>query len=467
MFAAGDDLLKRMTAVSAEDVLFPLLVQLTVILLAARAFGLLFKRFGQPTVVGEIAAGLVLGPSVLGALFPSAFALLFRPDFPGLSPADADPLVGRVLMTISQVGLVLLLFLVGLEFEFDHLAVHGTSALAISVAGVVVPFGLGCALGAWMHPLVAADLPWLGFVLFMGVSMCITAIPTLGRIMLEMGITKTPLATITITAAAVGDAAGWILLAAVAALTRAEFDGLKTVSMIVATLAFALFMVWLARPLLCRLTRAMVAAGKGDLGVNSLAVILALLFVCSAVTNRIGIFAIFGAFLFGAVLSGEAEVREAIGRKLRDFVTAFFLPIFFAYTGLRTNIGTLTGVDLWALAGLVTLVAVAGKFGGCSVAAWLSGMRPREAACVGALMNTRGLVELIVINVGMDLGVIPPSVYCMLVLMALLTTFLTTPMLLAAMPGTQLEPLIRESGFLGEGQGEGGQTCLDDCRSTV
>ncbi|MGL4550704.1 MAG: cation:proton antiporter, partial [Gemmataceae bacterium] len=421
-----------------------------------------FRQIGQPAVVGEIAAGLVLGPSVFGAFFPDAFAAVFRPDFPGLPAAASDQMLRRVLMVISQIGLVLLLFLVGLEFDFSHLAVHGTSAVAISVAGTVVPFALGVALGWGIHPLVAPGLPWLGFVLFMGVSMSITAIPTLGRMMIEMGITRTPLATVTIGAAAVGDAAGWILLAAVAALTRSQFDGLHTAGMVAATAGFGLFMWLVAKPLLSRLVRAMLAAGKGDLGVNSLAVVLALLFACGVVTNLIGIFAIFGAFLLGAVLSGEAEFREVIGRKLRDFVTAFFLPVFFAYTGLRTDAGTLGSAELWALAGLVSLVAVAGKLGGCGVAAWLTGMRPREAACVGVMMNTRGLMELIVINVGMDLGVIPPSVYCMLVLMALLTTFLTTPALLAVMPGTALEPLIRASGFLGDGGRR-----VDECRDAV
>lgn len=450
MFATtpNDDLLRRMAAVGVEELILPLLVQLALIVVVARVFAYLFRRIGQPAVVGEIAAGLVLGPSLLGALFPSVFEAVFRPELPGLSVAASDQLLGRVLTVLSQIGLVLLLFLVGLEFDFDHLAIHGTSAAAISLAGTIVPFGLGMALGWCIHPYVAADLPWWGFVLFMGVSMCITAIPTLGRMMLEMGIIRHPLATVTIGAAAIGDAVGWILLAAVAALSRSEFDAWKTATMIVSTVLFALVIMLVGRPLLSRLVRYLLKGGNSDIGVNGLAVVLALLFLCSSITNRIGICAIFGAFLFGAVLSGETAFRQAIQRKIGDFVTAFFLPIFFAYSGLRANIGTLGTTELWLLAALVSLVAFAGKFGGCGLAAWWTGMRWRESACVGVMMNTRGLMELIVINVGMDLGVIPPSVYCMLVLMALLTTFTTTPVLMAVMRGTPLEPLLRESGFL-------------------
>jgi Kef-type K+ transport system membrane component KefB len=270
--------------------------------------------------------------------------------------------------------------------------------------------------------------------------------------MLEMGISKSSLAAVTISAAAVDDAAGWILLATVTALTKAEFALGRTLRMIAATLGFAAFMIVLTRPVLTRLVRFLLRIGNGELGVNALACVLVLLFLCAIVTNLIGIFAIFGAFLLGAVLSGETAFREAIARRLSDFVTAFFLPVFFAYTGLRTNIGTLESGHLWLLAGLVCAVAILGKFGGCTLAGWFSGLKPREAACVGIMMNTRALMELIVINVGKDLGVIPDSVFCMLVLMALLTTFMTTPILLWASRGTELEPLIRDSGFLGNRQ---------------
>jgi Kef-type K+ transport system membrane component KefB len=445
MFADAT-LLQQMRSVHTEELLLPLLVQLVLIIAAARLFAGLARRVGQPAVVGEIAAGLVLGPSVLGVLSPHLFQLVFRPAVADLPPEASDLMLSNVLTALSQVGLVLLLFLVGLEFDFGHLKYHGKVTLCVSLAGLVVPFGLGALLGAAAHGAVAPDIPRSGFVLFLGTAMAITAMPVLGRMMLEWGITRTRLATVTIAAAAAEDACGWILLAAVAAAARAAFDPVQTALMIAATAAFGAAMVFVGRPALTRLARAALTA-EGELSVNGLAVLLVLVFLCASVTNVIGVFAVFGAFLLGAALSGEEALREAIQRRLRDFVTGFFLPIFFAYTGLRTNIGALETPALWGLALAVTLVAVAGKFGGCALAGWLSGMRPREAACVGAMMNTRGLMELVVINVGKDLGVIPDSVYCMLVLMAVATTVMTTPLLMALMRGTELEPCILASGF--------------------
>lgn len=443
-----DHWLHALKHTSVEEMLLPVLFQLALIIVVARVFAVLFRRIGQPSVVGEIAAGLVLGPSLFGRLFPGAFAAIFHPDVPGMPFELSNALLGWILTTLSQLGLVFLLFLIGLEFDFSHLRWHGKAALAISVAGVALPFGLGVGLAVWMHPLVAATVPALGFALFLGTALSITAIPVLGRIMLELHITRTRLGAITISAAAVDDAGGWMLLATVAAIVGANFDPVRILLMAAEVVAFSLVMVLLARPLLTRWVRLVMRRGDGEISVNSLAVLLAVLFTCSIATNLIGIFAIFGAFLLGAVLSGEAAFREAVNRRLRDFVTAFFLPIFFAYTGLRTNVGELGTWQLWGLCGLVSAAAVVGKFGGCGLAAWLSGFSPRESACIGALMNTRALMALIVINLGKDLGVIPDSVFCMLILMALLTTVMTTPAVLRLMWGTELEPFIRRSGFL-------------------
>jgi Kef-type K+ transport system membrane component KefB len=445
-------ILQQMKAVSVEELLLPVLIQLALIIAAARIFAVLFGRIGQPAVVGELAAGLVLGPSVLGRVWPDLFNAVFHPALAGLPVEASDLLIGRVVSALAEVGLLLLLFLIGLEFDFGHLRWHGKAALVVSLAGMGVPFALGMALGAWLHPLVAVDIPWLPFVLFMGTALAITAIPVLGRIMLDLGISRARLSTLTIAAAAVGDATGWILLAAVAALARSyrgeegAFHPAHTVGMIAATLAFTLGMVLVARPLLCRWARRAMQAANGELSINALAATLVLVLVCGMATNLIGIFAVFGAFVLGAVLSGEHEFREAINRRLRDLVTALFLPVFFAYTGLRTRVDTLETWQLWGLAAAVSAAAILGKFGGCGVAAWLGGLSPRESALVGAMMNTRGLMELIVINVGKDLGVIPDSVYCMLVLMAIFTTFLTTPLIRYLMPGTELEPLVRGTG---------------------
>ncbi|MCY2990684.1 MAG: cation:proton antiporter [Planctomycetota bacterium] len=439
-----------------EEMLLPVLVQLVVIILAARLFAKLFRKLGQPSVVGEIAAGLILGPSCLGYFFPQLAEAIFHPHWhsPELPHALFDATMNWIFSTMSQVGLILLLFLIGLEFDFRHLRAHGKAAIMISLAGILLPFALGAGVAVLLHPIIephplSQQVPGLSsLALFLGTAMSITALPILGRMMLELNITRTRIGAITISAAASDDAAGWTLLAAVSAIVGGGFQLSTTLWMIAETLAFAFGMHLLIKPLLCRWTRWTLKRNRGEIGVDSLAILLCVIFGCAIVTNLIGIFAIFGAFSVGAVLSEEAEFREAVNRRLRDLVTAFFLPIFFTYTGLRTDIGSLKSTQLWLLCGLVLAAAVVGKFGGCSLAAWGSGFSKREAACIGTMMNTRALMELIVINVGYQLQVIPPSVFCMLVIMALVTTAMTTPILLRLMRGTELEPYILQSRFL-------------------
>lgn len=421
-----------------EATLLAALLQLVVIIVAARICAVIFRRIGQPAVVGEIAAGLMLGPSLFGRFCPEISAALF--------PTHAIP----AFQLISQLGLIFLLFLIGLECEFAHLRERGKAALGISVVGVILPFLLGWGLAHWIYPnlIVPADWPKLdprGFALFLGTAMSITAIPVLGRIMMELNITKTRIGAITITAAAADDATGWILLAAVSAVVRAEFDPLVSLRAAVLTIAFCGVMIFGARPVLCRWVRSSWRGNDGDVGLGPLAVLLVIIFGCAIATNLIGVFAVFGAFLCGAVLSGEAEFRDTVTRQLRPFITVFFLPIFFTYTGLNTDVGSIENPKLWLIALAVTAVAIVGKFGGCSAAAWLGGFPPREAACIGTLMNARGLMELVVINVGLQLMVIPPSVYCMLVIMALVTTVMTTPSLRWLGRGTELElPMARQ-----------------------
>lgn len=424
-----------------EQLLVTVLLQLVVIILAARIGATLARGLRQPFVVGEIAAGLVLGPSCFGALFPEVSAAIF------------DPAVNDVFGILSQLGLILLLFIVGLEFDFSHLRWRGRAAFAISLTGIALPFLLGLGLSLPMHPHLEMSrtgqpVHFLGFALFMGIAMSITAIPILGRLMMELNITRTQIGAITIAAAAVDDACGWIILATISSLVQAQFQIWHSLGMVLATAVFFLFLVFVARPWLRLFVRRALARGRGDLSLNSLAVVLVLLFLCALATSVIGIFAIFGAFLLGTVLSDETEFREVMARHLRDFLTVFFLPIFFTYTGLRTNLGTLASGTHWLLFGAVLFCAVFGKLVGCSIAARASGFRCRDALCIGTMMNTRALMELIVINVGRDLGVIPDSVFCMLVLMALATTVMTTPLLVWFMPGTELEPYIRASGFL-------------------
>lgn len=443
---------KALKDLDIEHLLLPILFQIVVIVLVARVFATLFRKFGQPAVVGEIFAGMILGPSLLGAIAPDLFAMIFKPHMGDMPQALANVFLPKVFSVLAQLGLIFLLFLVGLEFDFSHLKTHARSAGLISVAGIVLPFALGIGLAQLVHdkmePVEGKGFvdKW-GFTLFMGVSMSITAIPILGRMMMEMGITRSRVGVIVITAAAIDDAAGWILLATISAVVSSQFDVLQTLLMVGETLAFGAFMYFVARPLLVRAIRSTMKANDGDISLNALAVVIAVLFASAIVTGLIGIFAIFGAFILGAVLSDQHEFREKVNAKLRDMVTAFFLPIFFVNTGLRTDISSISG-DLWMVAIAVTAAAIVGKFGGCSLAARLSGFSARESTLIGVMMNTRALMELIVINVGYELGVIPKSMFAMLVIMALVTTIMTTPILMRFMRGTELEPLIRSSGFL-------------------
>jgi Kef-type K+ transport system membrane component KefB len=286
-----------------------------------------------------------------------------------------------------------------------------------------------------------------GFLLFLGTAMSITALPILGRMLMEMNVSRTRVGAVTITAAAIDDATGWILLAAVSAIATSHFHPQASAWMIGLTVLFALVMFFVIRPLMKRWATWMMNRHDGELGLNGFAVLLSVLFICAIVTSKIGIFAIFGAFMLGAVLSDDRRFRDAVHRLLGSFVTVFFLPIFFTYTGLRTDIGSLDSPLMWLFGGGVLTVAIAGKLLGCGVAARLSGLPTRESVCIGILMNTRALMELIVVNVGYDLGVIPKSVFCMLVIMAVVTTVMTTPLLMWTMRGTELEAGIVGSGF--------------------
>ncbi|NBV47209.1 MAG: hypothetical protein EBR86_16635 [Planctomycetia bacterium] len=441
-------------AAGREDALRPLLVQLVVIMLAARVGAVIARWLRQPSVVGEISAGLLLGPSAFGAVAPELSALVFPRGAAAVGGLEA------ALTAFSQVGLILLLFLIGIEFDFSHIRRQGRLAAVVSVAGIVAPFSLGIGLAWLMAPRLGAlgaatAIDIRSFALFMGTAMSITAIPILGRILIEMGLQHSPLGALVIAAAACDDAVGWTLLAAVSAIATGNFDPWTILGMALAAAALAAVLVLVLRPLLLPwLERCLGDAGTEDhdratgLPLGVLSVLLSLLLLSALITSRIGIFAIFGAFLLGASLSGSPRVRTAVAAQFSDFVTVFFLPIFFTFTGLRTNVGSLASVEAVAWAVAVFAVAVIGKWGGCGLAARLGGLPPGEAACVGVLMNTRALMELIVVNVGMDLGVIPPAVYCMLVLMAIGTTLMATPAAVRFLAGTQYAGRLSERGFL-------------------
>jgi K+:H+ antiporter len=418
-----------------ELALLRVIVQLIVIIAVGRIAGQAFRRFGQPAVCGEIAGGLLLGPSVFGRLSPEAFHALF------------DSSSGQIFSILSQVGLVLMMFLIGLEFDFGHLSNNRRTAVSVSALGILLPFSLGFGVGHWMYGELGLPGWSINFSLFMAAAMSITAIPVLGRIILELNLNRTRIGCLAIAAAALDDAAGWIILALVTAFARSIFDFHALAIMVGLLSLYAMVMLVFVRPLISRWARAQLQGNQGDLSLNALATILVLVFASAAITGIIGIFSIFGAFLFGAILYDEHELREALRKRLHDFVTVFFLPIFFTYTGLRTDINAMTGLTIWGFCGVVLATAIIGKFGGCMLAAKVHGLPLRESAAIGAMMNTRGLMELIVINIGYDLGIIPKSVFFMLVIMALVTTYMTTPLLRRFLRNTEAWESYRASTF--------------------
>jgi Kef-type K+ transport system membrane component KefB len=402
-----------------RQTLLLLLLQMLVVIAAARLLGRAFRRLGQPAVVGEIFAGILLGPSLLGLLWPAALAALFPPA--GLA----------ALQLLSQIGVLLFMFGVGMEVDLSELRRQARTALVISHASMAAPFLLGLGLALAAFPLLATPgVAFPAFALFLGIAMSVTAFPVLARILEERRMLHTPLGRMAIACAAIGDVSAWCLLALVVALAQAggPLPALRAAGL---TVALVLLLHQVVKPLL---QRRLTADGPGSLvgsstGPSVLVGALLLLLACAACTEAIGIHALFGAFLAGTVMPAGAAWREPLRERLTAFSSAGLLPLFFALTGLRTQIGLLHGAQDWLLCALIVVVAVAGKLGGTLLAARLSGSRWREAFSLGALMNTRGLMELIVLNLGYDLGILSARVFTMLVLMALLTTVATGPLL--------------------------------------
>jgi Kef-type K+ transport system membrane component KefB len=384
---------------------------------------LVARWLGQPLVIAEMVAGIVLGPSLFGLLFPHAFGALF--------PVASLP----VLKMLSQFGLILFMFLVGLELDPSLLRGRRRASIVISHTSIALPFALGIGGAWWLRDAYAPkDVAFLPFALFMGTAMSVTAFPVLARILTERGLMHSRVGAIAIACAAVDDVTAWCLLAVVVAIAHAHAatEGLWTIGL---AAAFSAFMLLVARPAL-RLLGARVA--KVGLGPTTLAGVLLLLMVSAGITEFIGIHALFGAFLFGAVLPKEDGLSKLLTEKFESVAVVLLMPLFFAFSGLRTTIGLVSGLDHWLIVAALIGLATLGKFGGSAVAARLTGIRWREASAIGVLMNTRGLMELIVLNVGMDLGVITPTMFTMLVLMALFTTFATTPILRWVYPDREL-----------------------------
>lgn len=403
------------------EVLLFLLLDLAIIILTARALGWVARRVGQPAVIGEIAAGILFGPTILGRLFPELPHRLFPAEVP--------------LKQFADIGLVFFMFLVGLELDTKLMRQEGRRALQISLSGVLLPlaFGLLIAIplvgvnnGGVFSPQEGATSPppTLNFGLFLGAAMCITAFPILARILVETGLYKTSLGAATLCAAAVDDAIAWILLAGVVGLTR-NGSAAAAIPAFLLTFLFVGLMFTVGRWALERLARQYDKANR--LSVDQVALIVAGVFLSAFITERIGIHAIFGAFIFGVIMPKRAGMTHALTDKIEDFTLIVLLPIFFAVTGLRTDLFTLNSLSLLGWTLLIVAIATAGKFIGCGLAARLTGSTGREATIVGALMNTRGLTELVILTIGRDLGVLSDRTFAMMVIMALATTIMAAP----------------------------------------
>jgi Kef-type K+ transport system membrane component KefB len=410
-----------------ELILFYTLLELTIIVIAGRAGGALARRIGQSAAVGEIVVGILLGPSLFGLLAPHAFDFVFH-------SAPPEPLT-----VLSNLGLVLLMFQIGMEFDFSHLTetANRAAVLRISIACLTLPFAGGFGLGM----LIAHGAPpaaRINTALFVATAFSITALPMLGRIMMELNLTRTRVGVIAISAAAVNDVVGWLLLALVTTLTVSEFVTSRFVMRVAMVAAFGLVSVLLVRPLLKKAIRSS-PPRDGKMSANLLGGILAVIFIAAMTTYQIGIFAIFGGFMMGVILYDETDLVAAWRDRLGDFVTVFFLPIFFTYTGLRTSIGGLDTSADWIWCAAIVAVATVTKLCGAYVMARRCGLDHPQSAMIGFMMNTRALMELIVLNVGLDLGVISPKLFTMLVIMAILSTIITTPALRYFMPRAGLE----------------------------
>jgi Kef-type K+ transport system membrane component KefB len=408
---------------TTEHILFFTLVQLAVIIIAARVAGYLARRVGQPRAVGEIVAGLLLGPSLFGLVAPETFQLIFR-------STDTTPI-----SVMSQIGLIMLMFQVGLEFDFSQLkSPENKRAVGfISVLGIALPFVLGMTFGYGSAPHLAVGISVPEYALFIATAFSITAVPILGRIMMEFDLTRTRIGVITISSAAVNDAVGWMLLAFISAAVTAHFSVAGMLAQLGLLSLYVIVCLYAVRQVLRFIVRRF-EFNHQALPQDLMAILLVIVFTSAMLTSKLGIFAIFGGFMMGVLLHDQRELVEAWKNKVADLVTVFFLPIFFTYTGLRTDIGGLETAELWLWCAVLVFLAVLGKFGGCYVGARLAGLERPEARNIAIMMNTRALMERVVVTVGFELGVIPGQVFTMLVLMAIVSTIMTAPGLRAWLP---------------------------------
>lgn len=401
-----------------EEILASILIQITLVILLARAAGAGAAALRQPRAVGEIIAGLVLGPSLFGYLFPDMAAFLF--------PADA----AQTMWMLAQIGLILLMFQIGSDFDFQLLRekTNRQAVMGVALASLSFPLIAGFTLGQIAAPTLAADIDRLGFSLFMAVAMAITAVPILGRILAEYRLTRTRVGVVAISSAAANDVVGWVILALVSAIVSARFSATGFSLQIAGLVVLIAIMFSFGRALAGWLIRRL---PPGDSGLSPVLIVcvIALVFLAGVTTQKLGIFTIFGGFLVGLQFHSHTAFVDAWRKTIGQFVLVFFLPIFFTLTGLRTNLLGLDTAGEWLWCAVILAASIVSKIGPVYLAARFSGLGRDEAAALGVLMNTRALMELIVLNIGLSMGVIPQEVFTMMVIMAVVTTVMTGPLI--------------------------------------
>jgi Kef-type K+ transport system membrane component KefB len=407
----------------AHSTLPGVLLGLLAVVATARVLGAAFQNIGQPRVIGEVVAGIVLGPSVLGRLSPETMHFLL--------PNTAMPLLG----ILAQLGVILYMFLVGLELNSELLRSKAHTTIAISHASIIVPFLLGALLALGVFSRYAPQgVTFTSFALFLGVAMAITAFPVLARILTDLGIERTSLGVVALSCAAADDVTAWCLLAFVVGVAKADIQSAVTTVVLAGAYIGAVIGIAALVARNARLKQWWQSVSSQGLSTGLTAWVLVGVLASALVTELIGIHAIFGAFLLGAVIPHDSEIAKSFRLKLEDIVSILLLPMFFAFTGTRTQIGLLNQPYDWMICSVIIAVATLGKFGGTLAAARVTGHDWSTSSALGILMNTRGLMELIVLNIGLEMGVISPALFAMMVLMALATTIATTPILKRLIP---------------------------------
>jgi Kef-type K+ transport system membrane component KefB len=421
---AAETVVKNAKGTQATHVLPQVLFALVAVIGLGRVLGSVLYWLGQPPVIGEVVAGILLGPSLLGKELSEK-----------ILPGEAAPFLG----ILAQLGVILYMFVIGLQLNAGRLRQQAHATVAISHASIVVPFILGVILALWLYPRLSNDaVPFNAFALFLGVSMSVTAFPVLARILSDRGMTDSNLGVVALACAAADDVTAWCLLAFVVGVVNASVGITGAITTALLAISYIAFMFLVVRPLV---NRFLARSGQEEPSAGLVTGILLAVLVSSLATEMIGIHAVFGAFLLGAVLPHDAPISQTFSEKLGPMAATLLLPAFFAYTGMRTEIGLVSGWNAWMTCGLIILVATLGKFGGTYAAARLTGHSSRMAAGLGVLMNTRGLMELVVLNIGLDLGVISPKLFAMLVIMAVVTTVATTPILQRLNPNQTPSPI--------------------------